>query len=48
MSRAADPGLRSRGAGASPPPWPPAPGTQEIFGRLIGAWIARGAACPLA
>jgi hypothetical protein len=24
----------------------PAPGTQEIFGRLIGAWIESGAACP--
>jgi len=24
----------------------PVPGTQEIFGRLIGAWIESGAACP--
>ena len=24
----------------------PAPGTQEIFGRLIGAWIETGAECP--
>jgi len=25
----------------------PAPGTQERFGQLIGAWIETGAACPL-
>jgi len=24
----------------------PAPGTQEVFGALIGAWIATGAECP--
>ena len=26
----------------------PAPGTQAQFGELVGAWIATGAACPLA
>jgi hypothetical protein len=24
----------------------PAPGTQDVFGDLIGAWIATGAECP--
>jgi hypothetical protein len=24
----------------------PAPGTQEVFGRLIAEWVATGAACP--